>query len=128
MRINFTIFFWALLPSRLYARLLASSSVSTFFLHFCKISRIILVVLHKKSDPAQLRDLDFFSLFPAQSSCGRILPSAENVTTRMGMSFPLASTACRAAYSSPPQHGTSMRVSVTLRTSFSVRIAVSFSA
>lgn len=78
--------------------------------------------------PAQLRDLDFSFVFSLQSACGRILPSTENVTTRMGMCFPLASTACRAAYSSPPQHGTSMRVSVTLRTSFSVRIAVSFSA
>ena len=83
--------------------------------------------LHKKTRIPQLRGIRVFLLFfQLQASCGRILPSAVNVTTRMGMSFPLAATACRAAYSSPPQHGTSMRVSVTLRTSFSVRMAVSF--
>ena len=44
----------------------------------------------------------------------RILPSIEIVTTCHGRNFPLARSASRAACSSPPQHGTSMRTMVTL--------------
>ena len=128
MKINCTIFFGPCFHRRLYDSLFAASSLSRIFLHFYKNPRIILDILHKNPDPTQPWDLDLSSFIVIQASCGRILPSAVNVTARMGMFFPLASTACRAAYSSPPQHGTSMRVSVTLRTSFSVRIAVSFSA
>ena len=128
MKINCNIFFGLRFQKRLYDRLSAASSVSNVFLHFRKISRIILVNLHKKTGSRSCAESGVFVIFPLQASCGRMLPSAVNVTTRMGMSFPLATTACRAAYSSPPQHGTSMRVSVTLRTSFSVRIAVSFSS
>ena len=44
----------------------------------------------------------------------RIFPSIEMVTTCHGRNFPLARSASRAACSSPPQHGTSMRTMVTL--------------
>ena len=44
----------------------------------------------------------------------RIFPSIEIVTTCHGRNFPLARSASRAACSSPPQHGTSMRTMVTL--------------
>ena len=57
----------------------------------------------------------------------RILPSTEIVTTCHGRNFPLARSASRAACSSPPQHGTSMRTMVTLRMLLRTRISVSFS-
>ena len=44
-----------------------------------------------------------------------------------GINFPLAFRASFTAYSRPPQQGTSMRITVTLRISFSRIIAVSFS-
>ena len=43
------------------------------------------------------------------------------------MNLPLACRAFFTASSSPPQQGTSMRTTVTLRMSFSARICVSFS-
>lgn len=57
----------------------------------------------------------------------RILPSTEIVTTCHGRNFPLARSASRAACSSPPQHGTSMRTTVTLRRSLPRMICVSLS-
>ena len=54
-------------------------------------------------------------------------PSTETVTTCHGMNLPLARSAAFAAASSPPQHGTSMRMTVRLATSLSRRISVSFS-
>ena len=47
---------------------------------------------------------------------------------RNGISFPACPNAVRMANSIPPQHGTSMRVSVTERMSFRAKISVSFSA
>ena len=65
-------------------------------------------------------------------ACGRthsskILPSVEIVTTFHGINFPLCCKAAFAARSSPPQQGTSMRTTVTLRMSFCRRISVSLS-
>ena len=57
----------------------------------------------------------------------RILPSTEIVTTCHGRNFPLARSASRAACSSPPQHGTSMRTMVTLWMSLLRMISVSLS-
>ena len=54
-------------------------------------------------------------------------PSTETVTTCHGMNLPLARSAAFAAASSPPQQGTSMRMTVRLATSLSRRISVSFS-
>ena len=54
-------------------------------------------------------------------------PSTETVTTCHGMNLPLARSAAFAAASSPPQQGTSMRMTVRLVTSLSRRISVSFS-
>ena len=56
----------------------------------------------------------------------KTFPSTDSVTTRQGRSFPLRSSARLTANSSPPQQGTSMRVTVTERTSFSERMASSF--
>ena len=56
------------------------------------------------------------------------LPSSVTVTTCHGMNFPLFFRAVTAARSNPPQQGTSMRTTVTLLTSFSLMISVSFSA
>ena len=56
-----------------------------------------------------------------------ILPSREIVTTCQGMNLPLPLRAVSAARCSPPQQGTSMRTMVTLLTSLSRMIAVSFS-
>lgn len=47
-----------------------------------------------------------------------ILPSVEIVTTCQGMNLPLFCSAVFAACSSPPQHGTSIRTTVTLLMSF----------
>ena len=57
----------------------------------------------------------------------KILPSVEIVTTFHGINFPLCCKAAFAARSSPPQQGTSMRTTVTLRMSFCRRISVSLS-
>ena len=54
-------------------------------------------------------------------------PSVETVTTRHGMNFPLCWSALFTAFSIPPQHGTSMRTTVTLLMSFSAMIWASFS-
>ena len=56
------------------------------------------------------------------------VPSVFTVTTCQGINFPLACRARFAAFSMPPQQGTSMRTTVTLFISFSERMAVSFSA
>ena len=63
----------------------------------------------------------------AQAQRSRILPSIEIVTTCHGRNFPLARSASRAACSSPPQHGTSMRTMVTLWMSLLRMISVSLS-
>ena len=55
-------------------------------------------------------------------------PSIETIVTSNGICLPLRSTALRAACSSPPQQGTSMRSTVTLRISLRLRISVSLSA
>ena len=60
-------------------------------------------------------------------SYSSILPSVEIVTTCHGMNLPLACSAVFAACSKPPQHGTSMRTTVTLFISLSAIMAVSFS-
>lgn len=57
-----------------------------------------------------------------------ILPSVEIVTTCQGINLPLFCSAVFAAFSSPPQQGTSMRTTVTLLTSLSLMMAVSLSA
>ena len=57
----------------------------------------------------------------------RIIPSVEMVTTRSGMSFPLASIAFLTAISSPPQQGTSIRTRVMDATSFALKIMASLS-
>lgn len=57
-----------------------------------------------------------------------ICPSGVMVTTSRGNGFPLLSIARRTAFSNPPQHGTDMRATVTLRISFCAKIAASFSA
>lgn len=49
------------------------------------------------------------------------------VTTWQGMDLPLALSASFAAYSMPPQQGTSMRTTVRLRMSLDFRISASFS-
>ena len=54
-------------------------------------------------------------------------PSMEITATRRGMSFPLAATAASAERWMPPQQGTSIRATVTLRMSFWARMAESFS-
>ena len=61
------------------------------------------------------------------SSQSRMRPSRETVTTCQGMNLPLLRRAFSAARCSPPQQGTSMRRTVRLFTSFSRRMAVSFS-
>mgnify|MGYP004647955751 FL=1 len=63
---------------------------------------------------------------PLQSSFSR--PSTVTVTTCHGINFPLCWSAFFAASSSPPQHGTSIRTTVTLLMLFSRMISVSFSA
>ena len=50
-------------------------------------------------------------------------PSMEKVTTCQGMNLPLFFRAVTAACSRPPQQGTSMRSTVTLRMSFWERMA-----
>ena len=50
----------------------------------------------------------------------------EMVTTCHGRNLPLSCKAVLAAYSSPPQHGTSMRTIVTLLMSFALMISVNF--
>ena len=57
----------------------------------------------------------------------RIFPSAEIVNTCHGMNFPLFCNAFFAAFSSPPQQGTSMRTTVTLLISFPPMISASLS-
>ena len=57
-----------------------------------------------------------------------IFPSIENVTTCHGMNLPLFFNAVIAACSSPPQHGTSMRSTVTLLISFPAMISVSLAS
>ena len=57
----------------------------------------------------------------------RILPSVETVTTCQGINFPLFCKAVLAAFSSPPQQGTSIRTTVTLLMSLLPIIAASFS-
>ena len=54
----------------------------------------------------------------------RIFPSIEIVTTCHGRNFPLARSASRAACSSPPQHGTSMRATVTDALSLDYQVTV----
>ena len=67
--------------------------------------------------------------FSAQKSrYSRRRPSTVTVTTCHGMNFPLACSAVRAACSSPPQHGTSIRTTVTLWILLERMISVSFSA
>ena len=61
------------------------------------------------------------------SSQSRMRPSRETVTTCQGMNLPLLRRAFSAARCSLPQQGTSMRRTVRLFTSFSRRMAVSFS-
>ena len=64
----------------------------------------------------------------AVASCQSMrCPSTETVTTCHGMNLPLARSAAFAAASSPPQQGTSIRMTVRLATSLSRRISVSFS-
>ena len=69
----------------------------------------------------------FFLLFQ-QRSPSRIRPSVAMVTTFQGISLPLSSKARFTAFSSPPQQGTSIRTTVTLRMSLLRRIWPSFSA
>ena len=114
MKINCNIFFGLNYQMRLYDHLPAASSASNVFLYFCKISRVILANLHKNPDPTAARDPGFSLFFQLQASCGRILPSAVNVTTRMGMSFPLAATACR---SMPAETSTALLRSMRTRLS-----------
>ncbi len=57
-----------------------------------------------------------------------ILPSAVTVTTCQGRNLPLAIMALLAAFSIPPQQGTSMRTMVTDLISLLAIIALSFSA
>ena len=56
-----------------------------------------------------------------------ILPSTDSVTTCHGRNFPLCCKASLTARSSPPQQGTSIRMTVTSAISFSRRMAVNFS-
>ena len=58
----------------------------------------------------------------------RIFPLTDMVTTCTGICLPLACSALVTAFSIPPQQGTSIRTTVTLRMSFSLKMAVSFSA
>ncbi len=58
----------------------------------------------------------------------RSSPSMPTTTSRIGIAFPDATTAWRAAMAIPPQQGTSMRATVTLRTSERARISASFCA
>ena len=57
----------------------------------------------------------------------RISPSVPMICTLTGMFLPQAFTASLTARSIPPQQGTSMRVTVTVRIEFCERIAVNFS-
>ena len=62
-----------------------------------------------------------------QRLCGSSEPLTCTVTTCSGSRFPLLRRALRTAFSSPPQQGTSMRATVTLRMLLLCRICVSFS-
>lgn len=57
----------------------------------------------------------------------KIRPSAERTTTCKGMAFSLPATACWTARWMPPQQGTSIRTTVTLRMSLASRSWVSLS-
>lgn len=67
-------------------------------------------------------------LSPTSAPYPTSLPSRAIVTMVSGMSRPHDATARCAAWARPPQQGTSMRASVTLRTSLARRMAPSFSA
>ena len=62
------------------------------------------------------------------ASYSRIRPSVEIVTTCHGMNLPDAISARLTAFSSPPQHGTSMRRILTLLILLFAMICESFSA
>ena len=64
---------------------------------------------------------------PVPVSCYKMQPSSENVTTCQGMNFPDVRRASVVMRSKPPQHGTSMRVMVTLLMSLFAMISASFS-
>ena len=57
----------------------------------------------------------------------RIRPSLEIVTTFHGRNLPLTCSAFFTAFSIPPQQGTSIRTTVTLRMGLCFKISVSFS-
>ena len=88
--------------------------------------RIFLVAITKRnSTPSKVNAI---SLHIVHLRCqSRIFPSMEIVTTCQGIILPQSCSAFFAAISRPPQHGTSMRSTVTERISFCFRISVSFS-
>ena len=87
---------------------------------------IFLVAITKRnSTPSKVNAI---SLHIVHLRCqSRIFPSMEIVTTCQGIILPQSCSAFFAAISRPPQHGTSMRSTVTERISFCFRISVSFS-
>mgnify|MGYP004720762641 CR=1 FL=1 len=88
-----------------------------------RVSRQVSVYRH-----GGVASVDRFPSTGTVASCQSMrCPSTETVTTCHGMNLPLARSAAFAAASSPPQQGTSMRMTVRLATSLSRRISVSFS-
>ena len=86
-----------------------------------------LIIIHRPARKVK-RFLQIFDFSAQKSRYSRRRPSTVTVTTCHGMNFPLACSAVRAACSSPPQHGTSIRTTVTLWILLERMISVSFSA
>lgn len=68
-----------------------------------------------------------FSVSPISAQSSKIRPSVEMVTTCHGRNFPLFCSARSTAAWIPPQQGTSIRTTVTLRISFWRMISSNFS-
>lgn len=81
----------------------------------------------EKSIPDRLCRWDFPEELAGTRSYFKIRPSVPIVYTCHGINFPLAISAFFTAASIPPQHGTSMRTTVTLWISLLRMISVSFS-
>ena len=88
---------------------------------------IFLVAITKRNSipPSKVNAISLHIVHPRYQS--RIFPSMEIVTTCQGIILPQSCSAFFAAISRPPQHGTSMRSTVTERISFCFKISVNFS-
>ena len=100
--------------------------ISVTFLNI-KMSIQYLRSYKEKSIPDRLCRWDFPEELAGTRSYFKIRPSVPIVYTCHGINFPLAISAFFTAASIPPQHGTSMRTTVTLWISLLRMISVSFS-